>query len=376
MRKLYFILPPIILILIIGALYFLWQNGYLPVSQKAGLSIKSLNDQKLDVFLDNEKLGTIPFYSEKLKPGTYSLTLSNASASYSTPLKLVDQTLTVVNWALADEEIFSMGEVVNLEKSSKAQIAIISTPDKAKITIDDILVGVTPYLSQEIDEGKHKIIISKEGYNKHELTVDALPQKKLNVKIKLSLFPLPPVIQDVEANGVDFAKIKDLTVENSELTANPNLWVKGILFWLASSRDDKNLKFDYFLDYQGKIFSGQDGMEIEKEKLADLPKLQENQKLILGYLGNDSTKQLSNSADQALKEFRTALIGFIPKVKILSTGTGWLRVRSGPSKSDPEIAKVNVGDELELLEEQSGWYKIKLADGKEGWISASYAKKL
>jgi len=62
-------------------------------------------------------------------------------------------------------------------------------------------------------------------------------------------------------------------------------------------------------------------------------------------------------------------------VKILETPVGFLRVRREPSTGSAEIARVKPGDSLPLLEEREGWYKIKLPDEKEGWISSQYAKK-
>ena len=62
-----------------------------------------------------------------------------------------------------------------------------------------------------------------------------------------------------------------------------------------------------------------------------------------------------------------------PYVEILSTPTGWLRVRQEPTTSSSEIAKVNPGDKFPYLDSQSGWYQIQLTD-QSGWISGTYAK--
>lgn len=62
-------------------------------------------------------------------------------------------------------------------------------------------------------------------------------------------------------------------------------------------------------------------------------------------------------------------------VKILDTPTGWLRVRSEPSTSASEAAKVNPGDSFTLLDEQDGWYKIEYEKGKNGWIASRFAQK-
>ena len=71
-------------------------------------------------------------------------------------------------------------------------------------------------------------------------------------------------------------------------------------------------------------------------------------------------------------------------LQILPTGSqpspaypnGWLRMRATPSLNGEEVAKVGVGDKVIFLSEQGSWYQIKLPDGKTGWISAAYAKKL
>ncbi len=63
------------------------------------------------------------------------------------------------------------------------------------------------------------------------------------------------------------------------------------------------------------------------------------------------------------------------KVKIKETETGWLRVRSAASNNASEVARVNPGEDYDLIEEEGEWYKISLKNGTEGWISAKYAEK-
>jgi hypothetical protein len=61
-------------------------------------------------------------------------------------------------------------------------------------------------------------------------------------------------------------------------------------------------------------------------------------------------------------------------IVIGDTPTGFLRVRSEPSVAGEEIAQVKPGETYPLLDEQDGWYKIKV-NGQEGWISADYSSK-
>lgn len=61
-------------------------------------------------------------------------------------------------------------------------------------------------------------------------------------------------------------------------------------------------------------------------------------------------------------------------VLVKDTPTGWLRVRSEPTLNASESGKVNPGEVFPLLEEQTGWFKIKMAT-QEGWISSTYSEK-
>jgi hypothetical protein len=61
---------------------------------------------------------------------------------------------------------------------------------------------------------------------------------------------------------------------------------------------------------------------------------------------------------------------------------GWLRVRLDGTVDASEAAKVKPGEKYELMEEKTGWYKIKYNDNKdglyegeftEGWVSSEYS---
>ena len=72
-------------------------------------------------------------------------------------------------------------------------------------------------------------------------------------------------------------------------------------------------------------------------------------------------------------------------IEILQTPTGYLRVRTQPGTNGSEIDQVKPGDKFLLLEEdpKTNWYKIQLEppapglpEGRTGWISNEYAKKV
>jgi hypothetical protein len=65
-------------------------------------------------------------------------------------------------------------------------------------------------------------------------------------------------------------------------------------------------------------------------------------------------------------------------VEILATDTGFLRVRGKPGPAGAEVAQVKPGQRFLFLEEdeETGWFKIEYQEGKEGWVSNTYAKKV
>jgi hypothetical protein len=75
----------------------------------------------------------------------------------------------------------------------------------------------------------------------------------------------------------------------------------------------------------------------------------------------------------------------ITYIQILSTPTGFLRVRTAPGTAGEEIAEVKTGDKFPFLDEDvaTGWMEIQyeapapgLPNGITGWVSGQYVKKL
>ncbi|OGE37865.1 hypothetical protein A3B42_00280 [Candidatus Daviesbacteria bacterium RIFCSPLOWO2_01_FULL_38_10] len=105
-----------------------------------------------------------------------------------------------------------------------------------------------------------------------------------------------------------------------------------------------------------------------------------------GYLKRSIRINLSEgyklivSADLALSEVdltavQTSPITQTPEVMVKDTPTGFLRVRDKPALSGKEIAQVKPGETLILLEELAGWYRVRLSEGTEGYVSTSYVDK-
>lgn len=89
--------------------------------------------------------------------------------------------------------------------------------------------------------------------------------------------------------------------------------------------------------------------------------------------------QLRNLSGQTIPNANfdiTLNVGRVAGVTIVEVGpteTGWLRVRATASSAAAEITRISTGERYYQLEALSnGWVRIKLQDGREGWVSRQY----
>ncbi len=76
-----------------------------------------------------------------------------------------------------------------------------------------------------------------------------------------------------------------------------------------------------------------------------------------------------------LTKLPTVPVSSTAQVVVKSTPTGFLRVRNTATANGQEIGQVKPGDVLTMLEEIPNWYRVRLSDGKEGFVSAAYVQK-
>lgn len=77
----------------------------------------------------------------------------------------------------------------------------------------------------------------------------------------------------------------------------------------------------------------------------------------------------------AVAEASPSAMPVVVRVVILSTPTGFLRVREKPTVASAEIDRVTPSASFALLSEEAGWFQIRLPDGRSGWVSTQYARK-
>lgn len=85
-----------------------------------------------------------------------------------------------------------------------------------------------------------------------------------------------------------------------------------------------------------------------------------------GSTSNNSTPSSSTINNSSATQLQ-ANVGKIGTVKAET-----LNVRAGASTSREVVAQVRLGDKVTILSVLNDWYKVKLADGKIGWVNSSY----
>lgn len=230
----------------------------------------------------------------------------------------------------------------------KSGISILSTPISATIFLDGKEAGKTPFEDKNLDVRQYGVKIEKDGAT-------------FQGNVKLTAGTMTIINRDL-ANDPASQSGEILSLDKGRgitIISNPNNAQVEI--------DDK--------DY-GKTPLSINITAGEHTILVSHPNyLKRSIKAILPKDFN-----LTVSVDLALSEadltqVSAPVITQTPEVIVKSTPTGFLRVRDKPSLSGQEIAKVNIGDTLVLLEEQSGWDRVRLSNGTEGFVSSSYVEK-
>ncbi|MDP2720602.1 MAG: SH3 domain-containing protein [bacterium] len=357
--SLLFIAAAILVVLIkFIAPFFKSSNSFLKV---ATTNIEST------VYLNDRRQGTTPYLGKHLPAGEYSLRLKGRLEApfakkvvFSTPITLTSQTLTAVTYEFGPNEQFSSGDIRTFR--SGTGFSVVTTPSGADVWLDGELVGKSP-LSLDPNHGVHKLKITGQGYIGRELEINIEDNFRLIVEVFLSLNPY----DEVKALTETGIKLYDLSTAREELLGNTALWAEGVFFF------EKNIKleFDALVDRQGKVYYQNKKIWDEKVKKGSVP--------VVGYLGDKNDKVITSPANKALanlkKPVAVAKVPTVAKVQVLSTPTGTLNVRAGPGLNYNIVATVKPGEEYELIEENGGWYKIKLPS-TTGWISSQYAEKL
>lgn len=230
----------------------------------------------------------------------------------------------------------------------KSGISIQSSPDSAMVFLDGQEVGKTPFEDKNLAVKQYSVKLDKDGVS-------------WTGSVKLTGQTMTIINRDLA---------KDPTSQSGEILTLD----KGKGITIISNPADSEVEID------GKIY-GKTPINInistgEHTILVSHPNyLKRSIKTSL-----PSDFNLTVSVDLALSEadlttISAPVITQTPELIVKSTPTGFLRVRDQASLSGKEITQVHTGDKLVLLEELSGWDRVRLSNGTEGFVSSAYVEK-
>jgi len=287
---------------------------------KAGLQVIT-NDVVVSIFIDGQFLGKTPFLTKDLKPGEYAIKLEPEDASltpYETNLNLRKGILSVITWKPGKTLTESGGVIYELEKladKSQTEVAVLSIPDGAILSIDSQGKQFAPYNLEGISEGNHDFEVSLPSYETQNHTINIVKGHRLNILVKLA-----------KDNVLHFDEEKPQPSPEPEAT------------------------------------------EIQRKTTQESTQ----SGTVQGVTTAEPSPQPLRQPAQ-----NTTLSG--PKVLIKSTGyfengKEVLKVRDASSSAGKNIGTVESGKEYPYLEDKNqNWIKLSI-DNKEGWVSATYAE--
>lgn len=283
--------------------------------------------------------------------------------------KLILLTLLLIGFAVF---VFVRFYILD-NQNAFGRIKVVASP-VASVFIDNLAVGKTPY-EQKYKVGEYMLKLIPEG----TATDTASWQGKVKIyKNALSYVNRELGSSDLTSAGETFTTTK---MEEAPKTANTGeIYVEtepqGAIVYLDN--DEKGVSSLIM----SEVAKGDHELSVFMPRF-----LRRTQKINVdtGYRVNavfklaidQSSPEISPTGTKKDEKKEATASAKTTKTKIVisDTPTGFLRVREEPSISASESAQVKPGDSFDLLEEQSGWYKIEYEKGKEGWVYSQYAEK-
>lgn len=247
-----------------------------------------------------------------------------------------------------------------------AGIYIDSSPS-SEIYIDDVKVGRTPYKYTR-----------KPGEVLIKLIPDSFGDPLVPYSVKVNL-----------VSGVETIVRKtfssDPSLESSEILSFEKSGNSSSGFSIVTDPDSAKVVIDSsitaFTPYKNSsLFAGNHTVEISLlgyiTKKFDVKIYDKYKMIAIVKLAKDNTIT-PTPTPTPVSEVSQSTKEVILTVKILSTPTGFLRVRNEPSTLGTEIGQAEPDEEYPLVSEdvKTGWYQIEFEKGKKGWITNQYAQK-
>lgn len=388
-KKIILILTIVGVIILGGYIFYktVWINN---IAGEAALAVNSVQGNT-NVFVNDKLLGTTPFYSNAIKSGNVEVSIRNDDRTFDINLNLEPNTETILNRELGPNRDFGAGDTVWVERSKGTpSMSVISDPVGALVKLDGEVKGETPITINNIKVGEHDLEISKDGFESRTLRPDIKEGIKLNVDSKLFTKPVGRPLAQLKIS-TPTVTIYPLHLEEVVAKSSIKMHIQAVQYWLTTRKDylpkefPSGLNIDYYVTEDGSVYNDT-GENI-------VPKTNDNKAIKIAYFGNNedlSEKALemvnvlagnidlitnAEKTDSTSTTTKTNTVVTGAKIKVIETGTGWLRVRAGAGLGFDEVAKLDVGKEYKLLEDKGDWVQVQVDDKVTGWVSSTYVEK-
>ena len=388
-KKIILILTIVGVVILGGYIFYktVWINN---IAGEAALAVNSVQGNT-NVFVNDKLLGTTPFYSNAIKSGNVEVSIRNDDRTFDINLNLEPNTETILNRELGPNRDFGAGDTVWVERSKDTpSMSVISDPVGALVKLDGEVKGETPITINNIKIGEHDLEISKDGFESRTLRPDIKEGIKLNVDSKLFTKPVGRPLAQLKIS-TPTVTIYPLHLEDVVAKSSIKMHIQAVQYWLITRKDylprefPSGLNIDYYVTEDGSVYNDT-GENI-------VPKTNDNKAIKIAYFGNNedlSEKALemvnvlagnidlitnAEKTDSTSTTTKTNTVVTGAKIKVIETGTGWLRVRAGAGLGFDEVAKLDVGKEYKLLEDKGDWVQVQVDDKVTGWVSSTYVEK-
>ncbi|MCJ7827842.1 PEGA domain-containing protein, partial [Patescibacteria group bacterium] len=270
----------------------------------------------------------------------------------------------------------------DLIKPERAALQVSSTPE-AEVFLNGESQGKTPFYSTELKAGTYVIKLQPVDGSQgavvweQEIDLPANIMTSINRQLKTDSQVASGRILSLEKTGdKKFSSIR-VIADPEDATVFLNGESKGFSPYQEDLPEDKyQLKVDSSgyseQSFEIKTVVGYRLNVMIKLAKEEMEGVVEGDEVTEDEIDEEVEEEVDEDEETKTDEADSELER--PYVEINETPTGWLRVRSEPSTSGEEVAKVEPDETYPFLDEENGWYEIEYEDGESGWISGVYAE--
>jgi len=165
-----------------------------PFGKQKKAAIQITGNPKTTVFLNDERVGNTPFFSDKIKPAEYRVKLVPEATdqnllTWESRVSLIGGVLTVISRDLGEGEEKSSGYVLSLEPQTnkkEASLAVRTIPDGAVVSLNGEPKGFAPLSLENLTEGEHNLVISSPGFVEKNFKAKLIKGYRLIADVQLA----------------------------------------------------------------------------------------------------------------------------------------------------------------------------------------------